>query len=180
MRFRLRFKLRTLILVSTILTVFLGLGVGRWFQSQAQKRRVFELSLELGMVEINPAVSPHPRVNVWYDGNLHWNSTEKRYRISYSSLDRQRKGVESWMYSRLGRDFWESPTAVEIDCRNFGESTISDEFINQIRKLRSIKQIWMADRTGENGKGNDSSLVGPTNEDLAKLFPDLIVASPQH
>jgi hypothetical protein len=170
-----------LIVVSSILSIFLGFGVGRWYQSQAQKRRVFSLCLELGFVETSPAVSPHPRVNVWYDGDLHWDGDEERYKISYSSLDRQPKGVEAWMYCKLGRDFWESPTAVEIDCLNFGQSTITDEFIDQIRKLRSIKQIWMADRTGEkNGKGNDNRLVGPTNEDLAKLFPDLLVASPQH
>jgi len=175
MAFRIKkFSLRMLLAAVTVIAVVFGTTI-HWYQTGAkQKRDVEKLVLELGgFYEVSPAVSLHQRIHVLYDGDLEWDDANRRFKMT-NNFSRSTE----WIHDNFGRDFVETPIAIEIECHKFGRSTLPEELVKQIRKLTSVRQVWMADRSG-GGKGNEDRLVGPTNDELRTLFPDLIVASPQ-
>lgn len=169
-----KFSLKMLLGTVTVIAIFVGATV-QWYQAGAkQKCDVEKLIFELGgFYEETPAMPLQQRIYVLYDGDLEWDDADSRFKMTNSS-----PRTVGWIHDKFGRDFAETPIAIEIECHKFGRPTLPEEIVDQIRKLKSVRQVWMADRSGS-GKGNEDRQVGPANSELRALFPDLIVASPQ-
>ena len=165
--------MRVLLAVVFAFAIAFGLGAN-WYKARADQQRNVERLVELGgMFETRQG--SHAKVQVWYDGDLQWLEDEGRYEITLASSFNGYEGIAGWINDNLGHDFVESPTAIEIDCHDFGESTLTDEIVEQVRLLPTVKQVWIMEWTDGNGNCTNET----TNDELAQLFPNLIVASPQ-
>lgn len=168
-----RFKLRTALAVFTAVALIFALAANFYSNRLTQKRNVAEL-IELGG-EFHARQGSISNIQVWYDGDLRWSEDEARFKLTLASSLGERTGINRWLFENFGLDFVESPVALEIDCHDFGESTLNSEIVSQINKLPTVRQVWIKEWFDENGN--------PVNEltsaDLEKLFPELIVASPQ-
>ena len=144
--------------------------------SLAQRRNVAQLEKIGG--EFPTRLGPINNIQVWYDDDLQWNETEKRFEFILTFRDES--GISGWISKTLGRDFAHCPVALEIDCHNFGcydfqRSTFNQELVDQINRLPTVKQVWIKEWVDSKGE-----LVNvTTNRELAKHLPNLIVASPQ-
>ena len=173
MKHRLRFRLRTAIIAITAVGVTFGCAANYYSNKLSQRDNVQTL-VELGG-EFHARQGSFNKIQVWYDGDLEWNETEQRFEITLASSLGERTGVSRWIHDNLGLDFLESPIALEIDCHDFGGSTLDPKIIEQIKTLPTVRQVWLAEWTDGNGNPTNET----TNEDLKNLFPELIVASPQ-
>ena len=109
-------------------------------------------------------------VTIWYGNDLRWNENRRRHELAFT----EPTGSKNWISDWLGRDFAFSPISIEIDCDEFDSSTLTQELVDQIRKLDSIEQVWVEEFSNDQGQARLS-----TTDTLRKLFPDLIIASPQ-
>jgi len=69
---------------------------------------------------------------------LAWLEAQARYAPTFEKPAR----VSAWLRDNIGKDFFESPVAIEITCDD--ASKISDEIIAQINNLDSVKQVWIS------------------------------------
>ena len=98
-------------------------------------------------------------IMVGYDSDLVWFEGEGQYAPTFEKPPR----VSAWLRDNIGKDFFESPVAIEITCDD--ASKISDEIIAQINNLDSVKQVWIRDFF---------SSYEETRELVSKLFPEVI------
>ena len=161
----LRLRLRSLLLMVAMVAGFIAIGSGLLESPRNQMRDVQKLK-SLGNQPDNAVFG----VTVWYSNDLRWNKNRKRHELS---LD-ETTGFKKWISDWAGRDFAYSPISIEIDCDKFGSSTLTNEIIEQIRKLHTIEQVWVEDLSNEQEQARQS-----TTATLRKIFPDLIIASPQ-
>ena len=158
-----RFKLRTLLLLVGAFSVFGAVGSAFLAPQHAQMRNVQKLK----------ALGEHSDevlfgVTVWYGNELSWNENEKRHELASAEM----AGFKRWICNWAGKDFAFSPISIEIDCDEFDKSILTQEMIDQIRRLPTIQQVWVEEF------GNEQTRQATTDA-LRKIFPDLIIASSQ-
>ena len=127
------------------------------------------------------------RTSIWYNDDLKWNQSEHRFQLRLRQfetgappqLQPKRTRFLGWISKTFGRDFAHHPVAIEIDCYDSDQSKfdlkLCRQIVGQIKKLPTVRQIWILERTDLDGKPR----IGMTNEELAELLPELIVANPQ-
>ena len=104
---RIRYSLRSMLILFALLSVCLG-SLGFYARkSQLQRQMVAELeSLGKGTAWVS------------YDTCLKWNSENGRYELDSSRTDKsgnlQLDGIRGWIHSKLGVDFIDHPVAVTI------------------------------------------------------------------
>ena len=185
MRFT-RFRLRTAFLLLGYIALLIAIAADYVTSGGAQQLNVALLERIAGdsPTQYGETVS---KVSVWYDNDLKWNESEHRFQLRLLSFEDGRPPqlqahhgrFSEWISKTFGRDFAHVPVAVEIDCYDFESSTFDMELfsqiIRQIEKLPTVKQVWIRERANLEGETRNEM----TNQELAKQFPDLIIASPQ-
>ncbi len=173
----LRFKLRTLLLLTACTALLLGVIVNYSARSVSQRNNVKVLEQMGG--QFHSRQGAFNNIQIWYSDDLRWNADESRFEIALSFGEPE--GLRGWIEKQFGRDFVHYPVALEIMCHDFDlekfecTTTFDDEMVEQIEKLSTVQQVWIAEST--NGDGNLVNVT--TNEELKQYFPNLIVASPQ-
>jgi len=165
MKPRFRFKLRTLLFLIGVLSVLGAIGSGFLSSRFSQKSNVQRL-LKISDQSDGLLFS----ITVWYDNDLRWNENEKRHQLGFDDV----AGFRKWICETAGKDFAFCPISIEIDCEEFDDSTLSQELIEQIRRLPTIEQVWVEEWSNDEGGATEA-----TTKALKKIFPDLIIASSQ-
>ena len=173
MKYHIRFKLRTLLVAATLLAVVMGLAVNHWKRSVSQRNAVRWLEAYGDKFRDRPGSMTD--VFVYYDDELSWRETESRF---VRDLPRRDGKLYNWVRESAGRDFVDSPIAVEISCNDYDResgsyvSTMDQSLIDRIKKLPTIRQLWVID-VSEDGKHVNVY----TNDDLKKHFPNAIFSN---
>lgn len=137
----------------TLATCTLGIVASCVRRSLAQRHRVLKIA------GFNSTI-------VSYSGDVQWDRQGNRYRTIGSKP--QQTAIRQWILQNFAIDFIESPVAIEF---RYGDSTLTSDVIEEINQLPSVRQIWI-----HQWPDNLSNVT--TNEDLKRLFPNLIVAPP--
>jgi hypothetical protein len=173
MNYRFRFKLRTLLVATSLLAVVLGLAVNHWTRSVAQRNAVRWLEAYGDKFRDRPGSMTD--VYVYYDDELSWREEESRFVRDLPWQDLKWYG---WVRETVGRDFVDSPIAVEISCNDYDlesgkyVSTFDQTLIDGIKQLSTIRQLWVITVSADGKQVNVY-----TNDDLKKHFPNMIFSN---
>ena len=160
-----KFSLR--VLLSFVLAVALLFAMGaNWCQPRSKQIQAVDGLIQMARETETAGLYDRTVIAVYYGGDLVWLEDEGRYVTSFE----ERYGISKWLNGKIGVDFFESPTVIEIMCRDFDDSKLTDDIVRQIKQLDSVKQIWITDR---------APLADPgARQKIAQLFSSLIIDSP--
>lgn len=160
---RFQIGLGVYVLLIPVIAIILAFVYINAMQPQFQKASVNKL-IELG-VDSEGCYGVEPRILVWYESDLTWDETQQRYFISVDD-------TEKYDYnSKVGDDYGDRPTAVEIFCNPEAE-----KLKQALKQLPTISQVWISEVRDSNR--NVSGHV--SNRKISEWFPKRIIASPRH
>ena len=164
-----KFSLRAFLLVILTFSLILALGANWYRACKATQRNVDEL-IRLSVETEKKGKRQRTIVIVYYDNDLVWLEDEKRLAPTFPSLDPEPESIFSWLNDYAGVELFESPTAIEFMVVGYDESKITDEMVERVNQLNSVKQIWIRDCSG-------SLTYESTRELIRKRFPNATPAS---
>lgn len=164
-----KFSLRAFLLFILTFSLILALGANWYRACKATQRNVDEL-IRLSVETEKKGKRQRTIVIVYYDNDLVWLEDEKRLAPTFPSLDPEPESIFSWLNDYAGVELFESPTAIEFMVVGYDESKITDEMVERVNQLNSVKQIWIRDCSG-------SLTYESTRELIRKRFPNATPAS---
>lgn len=172
LRLRPQIRLRTALAMLALVCAGVAYLSSYAINRDTQRKIVRELVVQGGTFQIGRGSVDY--IQVWYDDKLEWSESEGRYTF-VSSFATQR-GIKNWVGENLGKDYVDSPVAIEIIKFDFSERPLLDPaIIANIRRLPSVRQIAI--------RGfimNDEKVPRDIVDDFIKTtFPNLVNASPQ-
>ena len=165
--------MNVILLAIGILCLLLSGAVNYVAKCKSQKRNVARL-VDFGGHWNHRRFGKQHNIRVWYSSDLRWISDDRRYEVVWNTYS---SGLPAWICRSFGVDFASHPVALEIDLCDWdnNKTFADDEFTSIIGDIATIKQMWINERSDSNG----NIINELSNNDLKKLFPDIIVASPQ-
>ena len=162
-----RFSLRGFLCFVFLLCILFAMAAN-WYGSRAKQIQDVDGLIKLAQETEKLGLYDRTLIIVFYDKDLVWLEDEGRYAFTF----KERDGFFAWCNDNIGLDFFESPTAIEIICPSYDETGISDEMVEQINKLDSVKQIWVTSHSNAFRDENRCDLID-------ELFPG-VISAPLH
>lgn len=160
-------KLSLRVLLCSVLAFCFAFAIGaNWYRSGLKQAQSVAALIQLSKETEKLGLDERVIILVYYDSDLVWLEDQGRYAPTFQEPAR----VSAWLRDNIGKNFFESPVAIEIVCD--GTSKISDEMVAQINNLDSVKQVWISDMSHVDL--SDSLIYENTRKLVSELFPEVI------